>query len=530
MITIEQRRNRRRCLKFTAGSRANIELKKQINTYLQESTFEIKESKIDELDYANFWNDSQTANTDKEEKELELLKSDSNDISFKEKKGLENLVDSISKCSSINIFEIGPDNTFISAHTCKNRFCRICANNNKGMKQVSYISFFKKNEFLFKIIKKQKNKKQTFILTENEYSKRSKKNVISEEKVKYNLMFLTLTVPHTKEHGFNGNKYYFKEIKDLFMKMKSKSFFKKKVYGGVFSFETTINKYLFTVKKGKEEKTLDEFTYRKLRRKGELVGYKTIKTVLDEKKSNGLHIHLHALLMVEKKLGNRDLLHKDIAKEWNQLTENKYSTSEMNEFRIKSIMKGNKTIDVDFCKKLNPKAATLIGLENIYTKKMINGKMIKVYAETLPWGSEGMINAVLETVKYQFEPQAFNKDYKRYEIDLLAKVIGNTTNVKMTGKWGAMREAGLDINSDDAQAIIEEFKLANEGKTEETEKRIVYSYNTVNMVEVYQFPEEENKIKISRDVLARSKQLPVNSSSEATAFISGKIRKQKNEK
>ncbi len=416
------------------------------------------------------------------------------------KKGLVTLSENLSKCSSFTLYEISNENNkLIGSHRCKHRHCNICNwANQKGLRR-KYMKYFKENEYLYHL---QDDRCRNYYLIKSKYDKAVKNNVLKNKhligKVKYNLMFLTLTLPHTREFGFNGDKFYYKKIKELFTNLRQQPFFQSSIYGGIFSFETTTNKKIYTLQKGNKTLTMSEFDYTKQKRNGILIGFKVIKVIDDKKSGSGLHIHVHSLILVRKQLGNRDLLHKEILKHWNDVTVNKQSISTMSDFRIEKIRKGNKLIDFDFCKKLKPKGATQISLENIYT--YVDGK--KVYPKD--WGGEAMIKAVLEAVKYQFEPQAFDKKYNEYDIDLLGLILHHTKNFRSTGKWGVLYGASELNLRNTADNIFEEFNEANEMKDEDNKKSGLSEYYSVHPSKVFHDVGNDFAIKITKRRLQQS--------------------------
>ena len=87
----------------------------------------------------------------------------------------------------------------------------------------------------------------------------------------YDFMHLTLTVPHTAA-GWNGKQWYAEDLMKKFNLMRKRSWWKSTVYAGEFGVEATKN-------------------------------------------GNGLHIHIHSLLLVRKSPGNRNFLHRNILME-----------------------------------------------------------------------------------------------------------------------------------------------------------------------------------------------------------------------
>jgi hypothetical protein len=137
-------------------------------------------------------------------------------------------------------------------------------------------------------------------------------------------MHLTLTVPHSANGGFRGETFYMNAVRDEFKRMRNKPFWKDQVYAGEYCFEFTKNE-------------------------------------------NGIHCHIHALLLVPKGAQNRNLLHRDILYHWNMQTANPSAARTVfAEVHVTEILKSNKLLTRDFVKKLKPNGATMIGLEGLY--------------------------------------------------------------------------------------------------------------------------------------------------------------------
>lgn len=206
----------------------------------------------------------------------------------------------------------------------------------------------------------------------------------------YSFMHLTLTVPHTVA-GWAGKKVYNSELLKAFKTMRNEwHFWKDSVYAGQYSVEFTKNK-------------------------------------------NGLHIHLHALLLVPKAIRRNDL-YVNILRAWNNETISETAHGAWDAKRISGIQKSLlctkdwKTID-SVIKDLDPKGSTLVGLENVYyyVKDEITGKPKKIYGT----GKEGLLRGVTECLKYHFEPISM-KDEKLV-VELLPLLKGQ----RLYGRFGA---------------------------------------------------------------------------------------------
>ena len=93
------------------------------------------------------------------------------------------------------------------------------------------------------------------------------------------------------------------------------------------------------------------------------------------KGANGLHIHIHAMILVRKEKQSRNTLAKIVLHRWNNLTK---GASKRKEFSIEEIAgiqktggKNGENISKEWIVgNLEPTGSTLVGLENLYKIKM----------------------------------------------------------------------------------------------------------------------------------------------------------------
>lgn len=234
----------------------------------------------------------------------------------------------------------------------------------------------------------------------NEFIDQTTGEVLNRED--FNFMHLMLSVPHT-EKGWRGKSFYVKEMIEQFNFMRKKSEWKKMVFGGEFGVEVTKNE-------------------------------------------NGLHIHMHCLLMVHKSQYNRNELGKFILLNWNKQTIDENATrTEFTAEQIEAILKGCK-LSPDELSKLNPKGSTFIHLQNLYfySKEQISpndklifdtekGKIYKHYAD--PSNETELIKGVLECIKYHFKPICF-KEGGIYDFDLMAEILPGIYRRQLYKKFG----------------------------------------------------------------------------------------------
>ncbi len=432
-----QNYNAKRSSKIAYLSRKNFEMSKQIRTYLEQN------------------------------KNLSKLQAEH----------LNKLDKNISSCAYHSLYRVGEryETTYIASHTCDNRNCNICNYIRQKKIRRAYLRFFKKNKYLYQI-QNIKTKKNTTV-TANWYNKSYKDNLNYKlvDKIEYDLMHLTLTVPHYSDTGFRGKKFYYSEIIKLFNEMRKS---KKKVQ--LTDFLTA------------------QFTDFVL---GGEYGVETTKT------DNGLNIHIHSLVFVKKYKRSRDLTHKLILKLWNSYTVNEYSQrKQFTEKHIGQIKKGNKLLTADWIKKeLNPQGATLIGLETIYSLQ--DGQKVR----SKEFYSDDMIKAVMETISYHFEPQAFEKKHNEFNMNLLSELLPAIFKQRLYGRFGCLyREPELNFKYKKFNEEYEDIKVDTEtGEIEFAEHYIITPYR------VFHDKDNGEQIKIGKKTLEKAVKIDALSTPEA---------------
>lgn len=315
----------------------------------------------------------------------------------------------IQKCSHYTLYaksQLTDKITLIASSRCTNKACFVCNWINKKTIRRKYIKFFKDNQELLQI----QRGSQVRYITKSQVNKYIEKGFINTGSVNYDIMHLTLTVPHTRENGFNGNRYYFKELIERFNLLRKYKEISEAVYGGEFGLEAT-------------------------------------------KTDNGLNIHIHSLLFVKQATQNRNTLHREILKYWNNLTVSRYSSREgFTPGQIEAIIKGNKLLTGEYIiNNLNPKGSTLITLENIYVKNGREKERIK------DWQDKRMIKSVMEALSYHYEPKTFLNDDNEVNIELLAELLPHVYKQRLYSKIGCLYgEKSLNVREHDTD-IIEEF-------------------------------------------------------------------------
>lgn len=366
------------------------------------------------------------------------------ELSDFERDAMKSFINSLGKCSSVSLFGASNgDIRLIMPLTCSHKLCHVCNWVRQKKIRRKYNAWFKSNQTINRI-EKDGNIKH---VTNSNLSQYDSWNVL-DNKVEYDLMHLTLTVPHT-EKGWRGKTIYFSEIMTAYNIMRKYDGWLKYVYGGEFGVETTKNR-------------------------------------------QGLHTHIHSLLFVKKGIQNRNKLHLEILRIWNNLTIDADSTrTTFDETMKKAIKKGNRLITDDYLKRLNPRGATLIGLECIYTLE--NG----VKKRSLEWNDEAMLKAVMETISYHFAPKLFEDKEGNYNIRLIIEMLPKIYKKCLYRKFGCLHgEKSLNVRDD---SLLEDYEEASEVFDEETGEVFETEYFATNPSNMY-VKGAENKIHLHKNV------------------------------
>jgi hypothetical protein len=350
------------------------------------------------------------------------------------KSGIDKLVKNLNYCAIHTLYEMDYSGKIklMTPKTCNHRLCNICNWNRQKKIRRKYFRWFETNQNLCKIADDALNIKYCTNAQLEKYVNNGFKLV--SDKIEYDLMHLTLTVPHNVK-GWRGRKYYFSEIMQAYNDMRHYEEWNKFVYGGEYGVETTKN-------------------------------------------DSGYHTHIHSLVFVKKGSQNRNLLHLNVLQLWNKLTVD--STSERIVFvenQRAAIKKGNQLITDVVIDKLHPQGATLIGLECLYTTQ--NG----IKSRSKEWGSEDMIKGVMETISYHFKPRLFNTTDHSFDLktifDMLPKVHGKV----LYRKFGVLhKEVALNVKDN---TLLQDFEETTEEVDEETGEVFETQYFITNPLNVY---------------------------------------------
>lgn len=358
----------------------------------------------------------------------------------------DTLIKSLRACGGMSLYSYdGAKIELISFLGCNHRICNICNWDRQKKIRRKYLRWFDGNPTLF--VLNGKDGKGQKVVTAAQRQKWLSKGCTEAGQVRYNIMHLMLSVPHT-ENGWRGNKFYFRELTKQFNFLRKKTEWLYWVYGGQFGLETTKN-------------------------------------------ANGYHIHIHALVFVRNEKQNRNKLHKVVLYWWNRLTiDESNERGKFTKDEVAAIMKGNKTFTVEFVNTLDPRGATIIHLQNIFTcKKTDDGEIVKHHIEVTDWKTEEFIGAVLETISYLFKPKVFAISDQYFDcesiIDILTHVHNNrslyskfgcllgekTLNVHDDTLLEDMTEAA-DLKGEEGESYAKEFFITNPANTYSTEKQI----------------------------------------------------------
>ncbi len=404
-----------------------------------------------------------------------------NDLQEKQIERLKKLSTSLVACAALSIYRENCESgeiALIHSNRCNSKLCFICNYSRQKTVRRKYMRWFKENRYVVELAEKTTGKRSYTTQARIAAKKQGNKTVLGN--LEYDLMHLTLTVPHTAENGYNGDHYYFVTIEEKYHRMRKElaewSYF---VLGGEYGIEI-------------------------------------------EKKSSGNHIHIHSLLLVRQVIQSRNSLHKAILFYWNRVTVNKFSErTSFSQIQIDAIRKGNKKLTHDDVLQLNPAGATLIGLETIFS---FDAKGQKVRATE--WGSQEMMIAVMETISYHFEPHAFNKTTKKFDLPMLADISTKIHNVKLYAKFGCLYgEKSLNV-SDDTK-IEEEYAEAAQFVDESTgEISLRDKYYLINPAYVHHIPEKDYRIVFGNEALRKGEVLNVETTGQAIAVLGERMKMQ----
>lgn len=321
----------------------------------------------------------------------------------------------------------GRECTFITGQVCNHRLCTICNMLRSRKLRRKWQNFLTDTEQNVPIKKKQAH---FFDIDPADYEKEY--DPVADRWVTpkdlyftsgadllkmFDLMHLTLTVPHTGGK-WCGKEYYAQELLQKFNILRKADWWTENIFGGEYTVETTNN-------------------------------------------ADGLHIHIHALLFVDKRLTrSRNELHHRIALRWNALTidnnspHEKVLTGERRDGAAKSFAYLEKLYSrqylEDFLLDLNGRGSTMVGLKSLYHETtpleaakagfaentLFTGDNGKLYHYCRNGNPASILKGVIECLKYHFEPCALEDENGDLDIALVSKVLPNIYGQRLYGKFG----------------------------------------------------------------------------------------------
>ena len=414
-----------------------------------------------------------------------IMEMDKSDLDELQRSMLGKLADNLRRCSCPSLYAQGldgKDTRYIGSVRCDSKSCFVC--NYARQKQVrrKYWAWFADNREVYLV---QEEGKAAKYVTKTQYNEKYKDERILQ-RVEYDLMHLTLSVPHYPGTGFCGHKYYFEDIAKLYNRIRNKNeYFKAHVIGGEYGIETT--------------------------------------------NPENLHIHIHSLLLVKRERRNRNKLHFELLKAWNRLTVNPENPrTEIPREVWPKIAAGNEMIDEAYIRALNPKGATLIGLETIYTKDPQSGQKVRSYE----WNSKAMLRAVMETISYHFSPTAFDKKDKTFNLELLAELLPVIHGKQLYRKFGCLHgEKSLNVRtseSDEDEFDQQVYVDDATGEVVDTETGEVIDrvrqFFVTSPAYVFHDPNADYAIHLSREGQRKRRWLAAHTTREAVNELRREIR------
>lgn len=322
----------------------------------------------------------------------------------------------------------GRECSYISSQTCSHRLCNVCNMLRSRKLRRKWRAFLQDTERNVPLRKAQAhfwNLTPMMAGKELEYYEDENESIFdvlphtsgAEILQKFDLMHLTLTVPH--EGGrWLGQDYYAKELLQKFNEMRKAKWWVQHIFGGEYTVETTQN-------------------------------------------ADGLHIHIHALLFVDKDfIQSRNKLSEMILRRWNHLTIDEASTRAklLDAGRRDGIQKGfahlikNKgTAGEDrdalnnLLLELDGRGSTMVGLKSLYYEISAEDAVRRTnsftengrhFAYCKRGDVKSTLRGVIECLKYHFEPCAMEDEDGNLNLPLLDKVLPNIYRQRLYGKLG----------------------------------------------------------------------------------------------
>lgn len=217
----------------------------------------------------------------------------------------------------------------------------------------------------------------------------------SEFHRKHQLIHMTLTVPH-KNGIFEGKRFYARELIAKFRDLRKTDAWKKYVVGGEYGIE-----------------------------------------VKRSPGANGLHIHIHSMVLQNKNYSKNEA-EQALKNEWQILTG-------ATEFHYESLYyylkdeNGKKIVNkiyLNFNRHAHPEL-----------KELVERKRIKHYCDPETTEEHDYLDAVMECIKYHFKFDDFQNEDGSWDLDLMREVLNNSKNLRMYSRFGCFYgEKALNFN------------------------------------------------------------------------------------
>lgn len=206
---------------------------------------------------------------------------------------------------------------------------------------------------------------------------------------------LTLTVPHAGGL-FRGQRFYARELIKSYAELRKSDVWKEYVYAGEYGLE---------VKRGRS--------------------------------GNGLHIHVHSLLLQYPEF-SRNQAAEAIEAEWRRIMSNSSPFSG-------------------------------IHYETLYCRKALveGGAKVKVHLDPAKCSLDDYLAGVMECIKYHFKPDCLLKVGEGFDLELIQDILQNTRGLRMYSRFGAFyKQPALNFGK------LHDAKPIDELTTEEVEEEV----------------------------------------------------------
>lgn len=324
-------------------------------------------------------------------------------------------------CACLSLYRTvnkGRQSTLITGLTCNHRLCNIC-NMLRSRKLRRKWKAFLQDDTRDILIKKAQC--EMFGIDSCSYRPDEAPEYTSGAEImqKFDFMHLTLTIPHAGGRWMD-REYYAAELLRKFNEMRKNGWWLSTIFGGEYTIETTLG-------------------------------------------SNGLHVHVHAMLLVDKAVNqSRNFLFEKILLAWNRLTVDttgRKKSAKLTPERAEGVAATHKAwhgtddakeyFRTEILPLLDARGATMIGLQSLYHEisadqaKMYSGGVFqnkengKYYHYCKAGNAGSMLKGVIECLKYHFEPCALEDTDRKGKLNepLLKAILPNIHRQRLYGKF-----------------------------------------------------------------------------------------------